>query len=177
MTKKPKTNLADIQLLALDVDGVLTDGTIIINADGTESKSFNLLDGHGIRMWQRAGLKVAFLSGRTSEATKYRAEQLEIEYVYQDCFDKLPALKKLLEQLTLLPNQVAYIGDDLMDLPVISYVGLGAAVANAVDEVKQHADYITTNPGGSGAVREVIEYILKNSGRWQKLAKRYLPAS
>jgi 3-deoxy-D-manno-octulosonate 8-phosphate phosphatase (KDO 8-P phosphatase) len=177
VTKKPKTNLADIQLLALDVDGVLTDGTIIINADGTESKSFNLLDGHGIRMWQRAGLKVAFLSGRTSEATKYRAEQLEIEYVYQDCFDKLPALKKLLEQLTLLPNQVAYIGDDLMDLPVISYVGLGAAVANAVDEVKQHADYITTNPGGSGAVREVIEYILKNSGRWQKLAKRYLPAS
>jgi 3-deoxy-D-manno-octulosonate 8-phosphate phosphatase (KDO 8-P phosphatase) len=177
MTKKPKTNLADIQLLALDVDGVLTDGTIIINADGTESKSFNLLDGHGIRMWQRAGLKVAFLSGRTSEATKYRAEQLEIEYVYQDCFDKLPALKKLLEQLTLLPHQVAYIGDDLMDLPVISYVGFGVAVANAVDEVKQHADYITTNPGGNGAVREVIEYILKNSDRWQKLAKKYLPAS
>jgi len=177
VTKKPKTNLADIQLLALDVDGVLTDGTMIINADGTESKSFNLLDGHGIRMWQRAGLKVAFLSGRTSEATKHRAEQLEVEYVYQDCFDKLPALKKLLEQLALSEQQVAYIGDDLMDLPVISYVGFGVAVANAVNEVKQHADYITTNPGGSGAVREVIEYILKNSGRWQKLAKKYLPAS
>jgi len=177
VTKKPKTNLADIQLLALDVDGVLTDGTMIINADGTESKSFNLLDGHGIRMWQRAGLKVAFLSGRTSEATKHRAEQLEVEYVYQDCFDKLPALKKLLEQLALSEQQVAYIGDDLMDLPVISYAGFGVAVANAVDEVKQRADYVTTRRGGDGAVREVIEYILKNSGRWQKLAKKYLPAS
>jgi 3-deoxy-D-manno-octulosonate 8-phosphate phosphatase (KDO 8-P phosphatase) len=166
-------NLTDIQLLVLDVDGVLTDGTVIINGDGSESKFFNVLDGHGIRMWQRAGLKVAFLSGRASEPTKYRAEQLQIDYCIQDCFDKLPALKKLLEQLGLSARQVAYIGDDLLDLPPIRYVGFGVAVANAVDEVKQQADYATTRRGGSGAVREVIEYILKNTGRWPKLMKKY----
>ena len=175
MTDKPKANLADIQVLVMDVDGVLTDGTIIINADGSESKFFNSLDGHGIRMWQRAGLKVAFLSGRESEPTKCRAEQLEIDYCVQNCYDKLPALEKLLEQLGLSPDRVAYIGDDLPDLPPIRYVGFGVAVANAVDEVKQYADYVTARCGGSGAVREVIEYILKNTGRWQKLRKRYLP--
>ena len=168
-------NLADIQMLAMDVDGVLTDGTLIINSDGSESKFFNSLDGHGIRMWQRAGLKVALVSGRASEPTRRRAEQLQIEYVFQDCHNKLPVLEKLLEQIGLSPEKVAYIGDDLTDLPIIRYVGFGAAVANAVDEVKQYADYVTTAAGGSGAVREVIEYILKNSGRWQKLMQRYLP--
>jgi len=170
------TNLADIEMLAMDVDGVLTDGTLVINADGGESKSFNSMDGHGIRMWQRAGLKVALISGRASEPTQRRAEQLQIEYVFQDCHNKLPVFEKLLEQLGLSPDKVAYIGDDLTDLPVIRYAGFGVAVANAVDEVKQYADYVTTRPGGSGAVREVIEYILKNSGRWQKLMARYLPS-
>jgi 3-deoxy-D-manno-octulosonate 8-phosphate phosphatase (KDO 8-P phosphatase) len=169
-------NLADIQMLAMDVDGVLTDGTLIINADGSESKFFNSLDGHGILMWQRAGLKVALVSGRTSEPTRYRAEQLQIEYVFQDCHNKLSVFEKFLEQIGLSPEKVAYIGDDLTDLPVIRYVGFGVAVANAVDEVKQHADYVTTAAGGSGAVREVIEYILKNTGRWQKLMTRYLPS-
>jgi 3-deoxy-D-manno-octulosonate 8-phosphate phosphatase (KDO 8-P phosphatase) len=173
MTEEPKTNLADIQLLVMDVDGVLTDGTVIINRDGSEGKLFNLLDGHGIRMWQRAGLKVAFLSGRFSEATKHRAEQLEVAYCVQDCFEKLPALKKLLEQAGLSAKATAYIGDDLLDLPVIRYVGFGAAVANAVDEVKEEANYVTRRRGGDGAVREVIEYILKKSGKWQELMKRY----
>ncbi len=163
-------------MLALDVDGVLTDGTIIINADGSESKFFNSLDGHGIRMWRRAGLKVAFLSGRESEPTKYRAKQLEIDYCVQNCHDKLPALEKLLEQVGLSADRTAYIGDDLTDLPPIRYVGFGVAVANAVDEVKQYADYVTARRGGSGAVREVIEYILKNTGRWQELMTRYLPS-
>ncbi|MCP4257645.1 MAG: HAD hydrolase family protein [Planctomycetes bacterium] len=168
-------NLTDIEMLVIDVDGVLTDGTLVINGDGTESKSFNSLDGHGIRMWQRIGLKVALISGRASVPTQRRAEQLQIEYVFQDCHDKLPVFKDLLEQVGLSPDKVAYIGDDLMDLPVIRYTGFGITVANAVDEVKQYADYITTRPGGSGAVREVIEYILKNSGRWQQLMTRYLP--
>ncbi len=168
-------NLADIEMLVIDVDGVLTDGTLVINGDGTESKSFNSLDGHGIRMWQRIGLKVALISGRASVPTQRRAEQLQIEYVFQDCHNKLPVFKDLLEQVGLSPDKVAYIGDDLMDLPVIRYTGFGITVANAVDEVKQYADYITTRPGGSGAVREVIEYILKNSGRWQQLMTRYLP--
>jgi 3-deoxy-D-manno-octulosonate 8-phosphate phosphatase (KDO 8-P phosphatase) len=168
-------NFAEIELLALDVDGVLTDGTLIINADGSESKLFNSLDGHGIRMWQRAGLKVALISGRTSAPTERRAEQLQIEYVFQDCHDKLPVVEKLAGQLDLSPANIAYVGDDLTDMPVMRYAGFAVAVANAVDEVKQCADYVTTRPGGSGAVREVIEYILKNSGRWQELMKRYLP--
>jgi len=175
MTEKLKANLDNIKLLVLDVDGVLTDGSMVINADGSESKFFNSLDGHGIRMWQRAGLKVAFLTGRQSEATRYRAKHLETEYVFQDCHYKLPVLKKLLEELSLSPQEVACVGDDLPDLPMIRYVGFGAAVANAVDEVKQYADYVTTRQGGSGAVREVVEYILKNTGRWQQLMKRYLP--
>jgi len=173
-TVKPP-NLANIKMLVLDVDGVLTDGALIINADGSESKFFNMLDGHGIRMWQRAGLKVAFLSGRSSESTKYRAEQLEVDYCLQDCHNKLDGLENFLEQSGLSAQEVAYIGDDLPDLPPIRYVGFGVAVANAVDEVKQYADYVTTRRGGGGAVREVIEYILKNTGKWQELMKRYLP--
>jgi 3-deoxy-D-manno-octulosonate 8-phosphate phosphatase (KDO 8-P phosphatase) len=167
-------NLTDIKLLAMDVDGVLTDGTLIINSDGSENKTFNTLDGHGIRLWQRAGYKIALISGRTSAPTKNRAQQLQIEYVFEECHKKLPVFENLLKQTGLTPEQTAYIGDDLPDLPIIRYAGFGAAVANAVDEVKQYADYVTTRKGGSGAVREVIEYILKNTGKWQELMKRYL---
>jgi 3-deoxy-D-manno-octulosonate 8-phosphate phosphatase (KDO 8-P phosphatase) len=166
-------NLADIKLLVLDVDGVLTDSSIIINADGSESKVFSSLDGHGIRMWQRTGLKVAFISGRQSEPTRYRAQQLGVEHCIQGCHDKLPALKALAEKLRLTAQEIAYVGDDLTDLPSIRYAGFGVSVANAVDEVKQHADYVTTCTGGNGAVREVIEYILKNTGKWQQLMARY----
>ena len=173
--KMKDVDFAEIKLLALDVDGVLTDGTLIINVDGSESKFFNSLDGHGIRMWQRAGLKVALISGRTSVPTERRAEQLQIEYVFQECHYKLPVIEKLAGQLGLSSANIAFVGDDLTDMPVMRYVGFAVAVANAVDEVKQCADYVTTRPGGSGAVREVIEYILKNSGRWQELMKRYLP--
>ena len=175
MTEKLKANLANIKLLVLDVDGVLTDGTVAINADGSDSKFFNSLDGHGIRMWQRAGLKVAFLSGRVSEATTCRAEELGVDYVFLDCHNKLAVVEKLIEQLGLSADQLACVGDDLPDLPIMRYAGFGAAVANAVDEVKQYADYVTTRQGGSGAVREVVEYILKNTGKWQQLMKRYLP--
>lgn len=167
-------DLTEIKLLVLDVDGVLTDGTLIINADGSESKFFHTLDGHGIRMWRRAGLEVAIISGRESEPTRRRAAQLEIEHVFQDCHFKLPVIKELLGQINLPPEKVAYVGDDLMDLPVIRYVGFGVAVADAVDEVKQHADYVTTKPGGKGAVRETIEHILKGTKKWNKLMERYL---
>jgi 3-deoxy-D-manno-octulosonate 8-phosphate phosphatase (KDO 8-P phosphatase) len=173
ITKEPKISLADIELLVMDVDGVLTDGTVEIHGDGSESKSFNLLDGHGLRMWQRAGGKSAFLSGRFSEATKCRAEQLEVDFCLQDCFEKLPVLKKLLEDTGVPAKKTAYIGDDLLDLPAIKYVGFGAAVANAVDEVKKEADYVTTRRGGDGAVREVIEYILKTTGKWQEIIADY----
>lgn len=175
MAGQPRANLADIQMLVLDVDGVLTDGTLTIDGDGSESKSFSVLDGHGIRLWRRAGLKVTFLSGRAAEATRMRAKQLDVEYVLEDCHYKLDALEKFLGDVNLSPAQVAYVGDDLPDLPAIRHVGFGVAVANAVDEVKQHADFVTTRPGGGGAVREVIEYILKSTGRWRELMTRYLP--
>jgi len=174
MDQKAKPNLEAIELLVLDVDGVLTDGRVFIHSDGGESKGFNILDGHGIRMWQRAGLKVALLSGRASMATTRRAQELEIPHVLQDCKFKLPALKQLLAELGLSPEQTACVGDDLMDLPLIRHVGFGVAVANAVDELKEYADYVTTRRGGKGAVREVIEYILKGSGRWASLMERYL---
>ncbi len=168
-------DLAAIRMLVMDVYGVLTDGTLVIHADGSESKHFSALDGHGIRLWKRAGLDVALISGRASEPTRRRAEQLQIEHVFEDCHYKLPVFEKLLEQVDLPPAKVAYIGDDLTDLPVIRYAGFGVAVASAVAEVKRYADYVTNRPGGQGAVREVIEHILKNSGRWQELMKRYLP--
>jgi 3-deoxy-D-manno-octulosonate 8-phosphate phosphatase (KDO 8-P phosphatase) len=168
-------NLAKIKLLMMDVDGVLTDGSIIVNADGRETKSFNVLDGHGIRLWQRAGLKTAIISGRASEPTKIRAEQLEIDHVFENCHHKLPTCEKLLDDLGLLPENAAYIGDDLPDLPVMRYVGFGVAVANAIDPLKEYADYVTDRAGGDGAVREVIELILKNTGKWQALMERYLP--
>lgn len=174
MTNESNPNLEAIQLLVLDVDGVLTAGELVIHNDGTESKCFHTLDGHGIRMWRRAGLEVALISGRYSGPTQRRADQLEIPHVIQDCHFKLPALQKLLGELNLKPENAAYVGDDLPDLPAIRYVGLGVAPATAVDEVKAHADFITNRPGGHGAVRETIEYILKNSGRWEPLMERYV---
>jgi len=174
MGNRTLVDLGRIELLVLDVDGVLTDGTIVLHADGSESKAFSLLDGHGIKMWKRAGLKVALLSGRPSAATRHRAAQLQIEHVLEGCHAKLPALKGLIEQLGLTASQVAYVGDDLLDLPPLRHVGFGAAVANAVDELKHYADYVTTRPGGHGAVREVIEYLLKGGGRWQALMERYV---
>lgn len=167
--------LEQIKLLVVDVDGVLTDGTIAISQDAREIKFFNSLDGHGIRLWKRAGMMVAFLSGRGCDAVGHRGKELDVDFVLQNCHDKLPALKKLLQQLNLSARQVAYIGDDLPDLPVIEFVGFSAAVANAVDEVKKHADYVTSRQGGKGAVREVVEYILKNTNKWHKIMKRYLP--
>ena len=174
MTEELRRKLAAIELLVLDVDGVLTAGHVTVYDDGSESKAFHTHDGHGIRMWQRAGLQVAIISGRHSEPTQRRADQLEVAHVFQNCHFKLPVLQQLLDELHLTPEQAAYVGDDLPDLPVIRFVGFGVAVANAVDEVKAQADYVTTSAGGAGAVREVIELILKQSERWQALMERYL---
>lgn len=174
MTDKQKAGLGEIKMLILDVDGVLTDGTIMINADGSESKRFNLLDGHGIKMWHRAGLKSALISGRESNATTVRAAQLKIEYVRQGCKKKLPVFEELLKEVGLSSAEVVYIGDDLMDVPLVRRAGFGAAVAGAVSELKEHADYVTTACGGAGAVREVVEYILKGTGKWSGLMERYL---
>lgn len=162
-----------IKLLVMDVDGVMTDGTVIINSDGSEGKNFSIVDGHGIKLWHRAGMQTAFISGRASGATTIRAEQLKIGHVLQGCKKKLPAFESLLEEVKLSPDEVACVGDDLLDLPLVRRAAFGVAVANAVEELKAEADYVTVNHGGSGAIREVIEYILKKSGKWDQLMDRY----
>lgn len=167
-------DLSKIKLLILDVDGVLTDGGIVIHSDGTESKRFHVMDGHRIKMWHRAGGLSAIISGRKTEATTLRAKQLDISYVMQGCLEKLPALEKLLQTTGLALEQVAYIGDDLMDIPLVKRVGYGVAVSNADEELQKSADFITHRSGGDGAVGEVIQHLLKASGKWDELMQRYL---
>jgi 3-deoxy-D-manno-octulosonate 8-phosphate phosphatase (KDO 8-P phosphatase) len=174
MKKNKSIDFEAINWLVLDVDGVLTDGTIMLRGDGSESKRFNLHDGHGIKLWMRVGGDVSLLSGRASMATQCRAEQLNIKHVFQDCHQKLPVLKEFLDRMQIDPDRVAYVGDDLLDIPGVRHVGFGVAVANAVQELKDQADYITTARGGDGAVREVVEYILKRAGKWDALMERYL---
>ena len=168
------TDLPKIQLLILDVDGVLTDGGIIIHSDGTESKQFSVLDGHRIKLWQRAGGLTAIISGRETAATTIRAKQLGISHVMQGCLEKLPAFEQLLKKVGLTPEQTAYVGDDVMDIPLVRRAGFGAVVANAADELKEHADFVTQHKGGNGAVAEVIEHLLKKKMKWDELMERYL---
>ena len=174
MAAKRKPDLAAIKMLVMDVDGVFTDGMITISDEGVLSKRFNYLDGHGIKLWHRAAFSSAIISGKDSRATSIRAEQLEIKHVMLGCTKKLPAFETLLAGTGLKAEEVACMGDALLDLPLIRRAGFSVAVANAVDELKEAADYVTTRSGGCGAVREVVEYILKNTGKWDRLMGRYL---
>lgn len=174
MVSSEKEKLSKLKMIIFDLDGVFTDGSIIINEDGSESKIFNVLDGHGVKLWQRAGFKTAIISGRATKATSIRAQQLGIEYVFQGCKEKLPVFESLMEKAKLKPEEVAFIGDDVVDLPIMTRVGFKVAVVNAVDELKSRVDYVTQRKGGNGAVREVIELILKNTGKWEALMERYL---
>ncbi len=167
-------DLSQIQLLILDVDGVLTDGGIVVHSDGTESKRFSVLDGHRIKMWQRSGGLVAIISGRETAATTIRAKQLGISMVKQGCLKKLPVFEQLLEEVGIQPEQAACVGDDLMDIPLVRRAGFGVAVANAADELKEYADFVTQRAGGNGAVAEAIDYLLKKTKKWDELMERYL---
>jgi 3-deoxy-D-manno-octulosonate 8-phosphate phosphatase (KDO 8-P phosphatase) len=164
------------RLLIMDVDGVLTDGRIIQDCHGHELKVFDVKDGHGIVMAHRAKLKTALISGRESETITRRAEELGIELVFQKIWNKLEAYEKILGDTQLTHDQVAYMGDDVIDIPLLRRVGLAVAVADAVDEVKAAAHLITQRPGGQGAVREVIELILRAQGHWDTLLERYTKA-
>ena len=163
-----------VELILSDVDGVMTDGGIWYDNQGVELKGFHIRDGLGVKLWQRAGFKFGVLTARTSHIVKLRAAELGIDLVRQGFEDKLPAALDILRELNLSPEQACYIGDDLTDLPVIRAVGLGAAVADASAEVRAAADYVTTLPGGRGAVRELVETILKAKGRWEDVIQRYL---
>lgn len=162
-----------IRLLLLDVDGVLTDGRIIYDNRGVESKAFDVKDGHGIKLLQRAGIRVGIITGRQSEVVRLRAEELGIEILYQGAKDKLVPYRDILEGLGLNDDEVAYVGDDLVDLPILRRVGLAVTVADAVEEVKPHVHHVTERAGGRGAVREVCDLILKGSGAWASVTDRY----
>lgn len=168
-----QVDLSKIKLLIMDVDGVMTDGGIIIHSDGSESKRFHVLDGHRVTLWHRAGLESAILSGRDTAATAIRAQQIGVKYILQGCKQKLPAFEKLLQESGYSAEQTAYIGDDLLDLPLLKRVGFAVTVANGIDEIKPYVHYVTRCSGGNGAVAEVIEYILKQTGRWDGLVAGY----
>jgi YrbI family 3-deoxy-D-manno-octulosonate 8-phosphate phosphatase len=157
-----------------DVDGVLTDGLIALDNQGIESKSFHVRDGMGIKLWQKAGYQFGMVTLRSTQSLKVRAAELGIEILRQGVPDKLTALRQILAELKLSRERVCYLGDDLPDLPVIRAVGLGVAVADACGEVREAAHYTTRERGGSGAVREVIELVLKAQGRWTDVIQTYL---
>lgn len=160
-------------LLILDVDGVLTDGRIIIDDLGNETKNFNVRDGHGIRLLTGCGIDVVILSGRNSKVVEHRAKDLGINEVYQSAYEKIKVYEEILKKRNLSDDNVAYIGDDIVDIPVFRRVGFSVAVADAAVYVKEAADYVTVEKGGRGAVREVCEMILQVQGKWSEIASRY----
>lgn len=167
------SRLERIRLLGLDVDGVLSDGRIVLSSDGRDWKSFDAQDGFGIVCAQRLGLRIALISGRTSEVVQVRAQQLKVADVMQNCDDKREGLHRLREKYHLSVEEVAFMGDDLFDLPALKSVGVSFAPANAVAEVRERVDYVTARSGGAGAVREVIELILKAQGKWSTVVQEF----
>ena len=163
-----------IKLLLFDVDGVLTDGKILLHADGSESKQFDIKDGTGIIWAQRAGLTVGLLSARTSAATGQRAAQLGITLVHQGVASKLESYEQIVDSLLLDDEQVAYMGDDILDLPVLIRVGLSTAPADAVEDVRARVHWVSSARGGQGAARDLIEVILRAQGRWDALLAEYV---
>ncbi len=162
-----------LRLLILDVDGVLTDGRISIDDAGLETKHFDVRDGHGIKMLLRTGVAVALLSGRKSNVVVHRARELGIEDVHQGVWRKAERLEEILHRRSLPAGTAAYVGDDIVDIPVLKRVGFAVAVADACEDVKAMADYVTVCGGGRGAVREVCELIMKVQGTWEEVTGRY----
>lgn len=163
-----------MRVLLFDVDGVLTDGTVLLHGDGTESKRFFIRDGTAVVLARRAGLKVGLISGRPSDATHQRASQLEFDFVHQVSSSKIAAFESVLASADVPAAQVAYVGDDLIDVPLLKRVGLAAAPADAVPEAREAAHWVSAFPGGGGAVREFVEFILKSQDRWENAVEQYL---
>jgi len=163
-----------IRLLICDVDGVLTDGSLFFGDDGQEYKAFNSLDGHGIKMLQETGVQLAIITGRTSNVVLHRMKNLSVSTIYQGQSNKLVGYQQLLDELQIQPEEIAYMGDDVIDLPVMTRIGLSVAVANASELVIQHADMTTIKKGGHGAVREFCEFLIKAQGNYDRLMAKYL---
>ncbi|MBT3176469.1 MAG: HAD-IIIA family hydrolase [Desulfobacula sp.] len=169
-----KTKLAHIKLLLLDVDGVLTDGGITYSDSGEQIKTFNSKDGFGIRLLMDSGIQVGIITGRKSKALEYRCKNLGITLLFDGIKDKSKALDKIRSQTKIMPDQIAFVGDDLMDIPVMKMVGVSFCVSDACQEVKNHSEIITKQKGGHGAVREICESILKSQGLWETILNKYL---
>lgn len=163
-----------ITCMVLDVDGVLTDSSIYFTDDGKEIKAFNAKDGHGLKLLMRAGIEVVIITGRISKALEYRTNELGIKYVLQGIKDKKPALLEIAGKIGIEPAQMAYMGDDVVDLPAMAICGMTFAPADAMDMVKERVEYVTLKPGGQGAVREAIEILLKRMGLFDKVMERYV---
>ena len=162
-----------VKLLILDVDGVMTDGSIIYDDDGKEIKIFDVKDGHGIKLLMRAGIDVAIITARESQVVLHRAKNLGIDMVYQKAMDKVEAFNEILQKKQLSEKEVAYVGDELVDIPLLRKVGFAAAVKDAVEDLKMYVDFITEKNGGQGAVREICELILKTQGKWGEATEKY----
>jgi len=162
-----------VKALVLDVDGVLTDGRIIFDDDGRELKFFHVRDGHGIKLLMRAGVEVIFLTGRTSQVVELRAKDLGVQSVYQGAKDKMTVLREVLADKGLKSEQTACMGDDITDVPLFRAAGFSAAVADACEEARKAADFVTRNKGGRGAVREICELILKAQDKWREITAGY----
>ena len=176
MVSTPPNNqqrAAKVKLLVLDIDGVLTDGRVIYDSEGREIKFFDVKDGHGLKLLQRAGIEVVLLSGRISEVNRKRAVELGIQEVRENCKVKLPVFLDILAKRGLSAESAAYMGDDLIDLPPMRAAGLSLAPSDAVAEVRAKVHWISDKPGGRGAVRQACEMILKSTGAWNKVTERY----
>jgi 3-deoxy-D-manno-octulosonate 8-phosphate phosphatase (KDO 8-P phosphatase) len=166
-------HIRSLKLLILDVDGVLTDGKVIMDDAGRELKHFHVRDGHGLKMLMRSGVEVVFLTGRQSAVVEHRARDLGVREVHQGAKNKLEWYPEIVEKRGLSGDQVGYVGDDIVDVPFMKRVGFAVAVADAMEEVRRAAHYVATQKGGQGAVREVCDMILKIQGTWDEVAKKY----
>ena len=171
--KGAEEKAARVRLFLVDVDGVLTDGGIIFDGNGVETKRFHVRDGHGIKMMQRAGIEVGIITGRTSPVVRIRAEELGISRIRQGAHDKVAAWREMLEDSGISPEESAYVGDDIVDVPLLRLVGFAATVADAEECVLTEADFVSSRRGGEGAVREIIEFVLKSRGAWDRITGRY----
>lgn len=165
---------AQIKLIIFDVDGVLTDGSLFIGDDGEEYKAFHSRDGHGMKMLRATGVEIGIITGRTSNVVHHRMASLGIQHVYQGQLEKLPAFLELTAKLGVDPKQVAYVGDDVVDLPILTRVGLAVAVADAHPLVKRHAHWTTPHGGGRGAARDVCELVMEAQGTLDASLQHYL---
>ncbi len=163
-----------IRLVVFDVDGVLTDGSLFLGDDGQEYKAFNSLDGHGMKMLQRSGVEIGIITGRTSNVVGMRMDSLGVRHVFQGQLQKLPAYETLKKDLGLADDQIAYVGDDVVDLPIMRRVGLAIAVRDAHRLVHQHAHWQTPSDGGRGAARNVCELIMEAQGTLEPALQEYL---